>query len=157
MAVDEFPIEATHIRMFAYSIGDDNPVFSDTKYAQQLGLEGVLAPPTFAVADVHFDPESGLRRRSRPKSEPTDAAPAPTGGGTGLHAEQHYEYHRPLHAGDVLTKVSFPGKTWEKEGRRAGKLVFSEVVSEYRDQSGELVLTARMVGVRTERPVEAQA
>lgn len=157
MAVDEFPIEASHIRMFAYAIGDDSPVFSDTRYAQQHGFEGVLAPPTFAVADVHFDPESGLRRRSRPKPDSTGGPAAPSGGGTGLHAEQHYEYHRPLHAGDVLTKVSFPGKTWEKEGRRAGKLVFSEVVSEYRDQNGELVLTARMVGVRTERPVEAQA
>jgi len=43
---------------------------------------------------------------------------------------------------------------WEKEGRRAGKLVFSETVVEYRDQNGELVVTARGVGVRTEKPVE---
>jgi hypothetical protein len=77
------------------------------------------------------------------------------GGGTGLHAEQHYEYHRPLRAGDVLTPVTKPGKTWEKEGRRAGKLVFSESVTEYRDQKGELVVTARGVGVRTERVVES--
>jgi len=151
MAVDKFPIEASHIRMFAHAIGDDSPVFSDARVAREQGFDAVPAPPTFAVADVHFDPESPLRRRSR-----NAAAAAPSGGGTGLHAEQHYEYHRPLHAGDVLTKVSFPGETWEKEGRRAGKLVFSETISEYRDQTGELVLTARMVGVRTERPVEAQ-
>ena len=47
-----------------------------------------------------------------------------------------------------------PGKTWEREGRRSGKLVFSESVTEYRDQKGELVITARSVGVRTERPVD---
>ena len=156
MAVDEFPIEASHIRMFAYAIGDDSPIFSDARYAREQGFDAVPAPPTFAVADVHFDPESPLRRRSS-RSASAGAPAAPSGGGTGLHAEQHYEYHRPLHAGDVLTKVSFPGKTWEKEGRRAGKLIFSETISEYRDQQGELVLTARMVGVRTERPVEAQA
>jgi len=34
--------------------------------------------------------------------------------------------------------------------------VFSESVTEYRDQHGELVITARGVGVRTERPVEQQ-
>ena len=47
-----------------------------------------------------------------------------------------------------------PGKTWEKEGKRSGKLVFSESITEYRDQKGELVVTARGVGVRTERPVD---
>ena len=39
----------------------------------------------------------------------------------------------------------------------SGKLVFSESVTEYRDQNGELVVTARGVGVRTERPVEQPA
>ena len=48
-----------------------------------------------------------------------------------------------------------PGKSWEKEGKRAGKLLFSETVTEYRDQIGELVITARGVGVRTERPATA--
>ena len=76
------------------------------------------------------------------------------GGGTGLHAEQHYEYHRPLRVGDVLTATTAPGKRWEKEGRRAGKLVFAESVTEYRNQDGELVVTARKVAVRTERAVE---
>jgi acyl dehydratase len=79
------------------------------------------------------------------------------GGGGGLHAEQHYEYHAPLKVGDVLTASSRRGETWEKEGRRAGKLVFSESITEYRNQDGELVVTARSVGVRTERPAEAPA
>ena len=54
----------------------------------------------------------------------------------------------------MLTATVKPGRTWEKEGRRAGKLLFAETVTEYRDQSGELVVTARSVGVRTERPVQ---
>ncbi|MCL2395815.1 MAG: MaoC family dehydratase N-terminal domain-containing protein [Acidimicrobiaceae bacterium] len=169
MAVEKFPIEASHVRMFAYAIGDDNPVYSDAEYARAEGFENVLAPPTFATAEIHFDPTSGLRRRKR--TSPAPEAPSSEGGassggggsggggggGTGLHAEQHYEYHRPLRVGDVLTKTSLPPRTWEREGRRAGKLHFSEVTSEYRDQNGELVLTARMVGVRTERPVETSA
>jgi hypothetical protein len=55
-------------------------------------------------------------------------------------------------AGDVLTATNRPGESWEKEGR-SGKLRFSETVTEYRTLDGELVVTARSVGVMTERPV----
>src|ERR1700761_2650931 len=141
MSVEKFPVELSHVMMFAYALGDDNPVYRDIDYAHGEGFENVLAPPTFAAADVHFDPTSGLRQRKRPSG----GGGGDGGGGTGLHAEQHYEYHRPMRVGDVLTKKTFPGQTWEREGRRAGKLHFSEMVSEYRDQNGELILTARMV------------
>ena len=47
-----------------------------------------------------------------------------------------------------------PGKSWEKESKRAGKLKFSESVTEYRNQDGELIITATSVGVVTEKPVE---
>ena len=76
------------------------------------------------------------------------------GGGGGLHAEQHYEYHRHPKPGDVLTATVKPGNKWEKQGKRSGKLLFSETITEYRDQNGELVVTARSVGVHTERPVD---
>ena len=61
---------------------------------------------------------------------------------------------RHLKPGDVLRSVSRPGESWEREGRRAGKLIFSESITEYYDQNNELVITARSVGVRTERPVQ---
>ena len=35
----------------------------------------------------------------------------------GLHAEQHFEYHKPVKAGDVLTATTKPGNTWEKEAK----------------------------------------
>jgi hypothetical protein len=54
----------------------------------------------------------------------------------------------------VLTATVKPGETWERQGRRSGKLIFTETITEYRDQNGELVVTARGVGVRTERPVD---
>jgi hypothetical protein len=78
-------------------------------------------------------------------------------GGGGLHAEQHYTYHRPLRSGDVLTATVRDGETWEKQGRRGGKLIFGESITEYRDANGELVVTARGVGVRTEKVVEQEA
>jgi hypothetical protein len=71
-----------------------------------------------------------------------------------LHAEQHYEYHRVIRPGDMLSSTDRQGETWEKEGRRGGKLFFSEKIIEYRDQQGELVVTVRDVSVRTERPAD---
>ena len=179
MAAKKFPVEASHIMMFARSVGDPNPVYYDEEHAQNTEPGVIIAPPTFVQASAQFDPDYGLRPKigqpwfgsgKEPSGARRGPAPAPAaegsspggsgggrggGGGTGLHAEQHYEYHRPLRVGDVLTPTSKPGKTWEKEGRRAGKLVFSEGITEYRDQNGELVITARSVGVRTERVVES--
>jgi len=159
VAVERFVVEEGHIASFARSIGDANAAY--------YGPEAV-APPTFVQSSAQWDPDYFLRPKiGQPwfgsGKEPTGIKPEPSsggsgggggGGGTGLHAEQHYEYHRPLRVGDVLSATVKPGKTWEKEGRRAGKLVFSETVIEYRDQNDELVVTARGVGVRTEKPVE---
>lgn len=181
MAVERFPIEASHIMMFARSVGDYNKIYYDADYAQDSEVGAVVAPPTFVQASAQFDPSYGLRPRPDGKgwmgsgSQPTSVVRAKPqqattpqkekassegsnrgggGGGGVLHAEQRYEYHRHPKVGDVLTTTSRPGKTWERQGRRSGKLVFSESVTEYRDQNGELVVTATSVGVRTERAVD---
>lgn len=170
MAVKKFPIEASHILMFARAIGDPNPVYSDAEYAAKTEVGGIPAPPTFTQASAQFDPDYFLRPKIgqpwfgsakeatgiKPRASSGGASGgAPSGGAAGgLHAEQHFEYHRPLRAGDVLTAVNKPGKSWEKEGRRGGKLHFSESITEYYDESGQLVVTARGVGVRTERVIE---
>ena len=166
MAVDKFPIEASHIMMFARSVGDENPIYYDEDYAATTEPGRVVAPPTFAQASAQFDPDFFLRPKvGQPwfgsGKEATGIKRESSGGGGGgggssgvLHAEQHFEYHRHISPGDVLSATIRAGKTWERESKRAGKLVFSESITEYRDQNGELVITARGVGVRTERPVD---
>lgn len=77
---------------------------------------------------------------------------APSAGG--LNAEQHFEYFRPIRPGEVLTAETRPGKTWERESKRAGKLLFSDRITEFRDKDGELVVSLRSVSVKTERPVD---
>jgi hypothetical protein len=163
MAADKFPIEASHIMMFARSVADDNQIYYDDDYAKTTEPGKVIAPPTFAQASAQFDPNYFLRPKigepwfgsgKEPTGIQRESSGGGGGGGGGLHAEQHFEYHRHISPGDVLTSETKPGKTWEKEGKRSGKLVFSESVTEYRDQNGELVITARGVGVRTERPVD---
>jgi len=167
MTVDRFPVESAHIAMFARSINDPNPVYYDPEYAASTEVGGIPAPPTFVQASAQFDPDYFLRPKfDQPwfgsgreatgiVREPQTSATT-GGGGGGLHAEQHFEYHRPLLAGDVLTATTRDGEKWEKQGRRGGSLQFSETITEYRNAAGELVVTARGVGVRTGQVVEQE-
>ena len=133
-----FPVEAGHVLMFARAIGDDDPAY---------GASDALAPPTFAQASAQFNPDYRLRPKPGQKWYGSAGGPGtlPEGAG-GLHAEQHFTYHRPVRVGDVFAVTSREGDSWEKRGR-SGRLVFTEHITEYRDQAGELVVTARAVGV----------
>ncbi|MDG2113081.1 MAG: MaoC family dehydratase N-terminal domain-containing protein, partial [Actinomycetota bacterium] len=129
-------------------------------------------PPTFAQASAQFDPDYPLRPKADQKwfgsggtasgrmaqqQSSTDEKTGEKKSGSsagGLHAEQHFTYHRHLKPGDVLIAENKQGEQWEKESKRAGILKFSESITEYRDQSGELVVTARGVGVVTEKVIE---
>ena len=167
MAIDKFLVEASHIMMFARSVGDANPIYHDEEYAEKSEMGGIIAPPTFAQSSAQFDPDYFLRPKvdgdgwfgsgkGATGSKPSSGSGGGGGGAAmGLHAEQHFEYHLPLKAGDVLSATSKPGKSWEKESKRAGTLKFSESVTEYRNQNGDLVITATGVGVQTERAVDS--
>ncbi|MFT5578585.1 MAG: acyl dehydratase, partial [Paraglaciecola psychrophila] len=61
MAVGKFPVEASHIMMFARSVGDDNPIYHDNEHAKGTEPGGVIAPPTFMQASAQFDPDYFLR------------------------------------------------------------------------------------------------
>lgn len=145
-----FPVEATHIMMFRRSIGD----FS----VPDTGMENAAAPPTFLRAVAQFDPDYFLRIKpgeswfgSGKSPSGVEGKPASSGG---LHAEQHFEFERPVRPGDVLSVTQKDGRTWEKESKRAGRLMFSEQIMEYRDAEGALVCTSKSVRVKTERPVD---
>ena len=165
MAIERFAVEASHIMMFARAVGDGNPIYYDADYAATTEVGGIIAPPTFAQASAQFDPDYPLRpkpgqvwfgsgkeptgiKREKKEGEGSGAAAG------GLHAEQHFVYHRHLRPGDVLHAVIRPGKTYEKEGKRGGKLIFSETITEYYDADDQLVVTATGVGVRTEKVIE---
>jgi acyl dehydratase len=163
MTAERFPVEAGHVMAFARAIGDFNPVYHDAAAARSTEVGGLIAPPTFVQASAQYDPDYPLRPRpgvtwfgsGRTPSGyvAAEGSSGSGGGGTGLHAEQHYEYHRPARPGEVLIVSTHEGKSWEKQGRRGGLLQFREAVTEYRGEDGELVVVARMVGVRTDRAV----
>jgi hypothetical protein len=151
----EFPVDRTQVMLFARSLLDIRPEFSDPADPATRAVDGIVVPPTFVQCSAHWQPNYPLDL-TRPRKD-APAAPREGGGGglgRGLHAEQRYEYHHPVHVGDTLTVTTRPGNRWEREGRRGGKLQFSESVTEYRNQDGVLCVTATSVGVQTEKAVE---
>lgn len=164
------PVEAGQILFFARALGDPNPIYADPEYASGTEVGGVLAPPTFTEVHHQYLDEytlrptlgepwfgSGRSPTGRPPRETASGGgrrSSSGGGGTGLHAEQHFEYHAPIVAGDVLSWETRRGENWERAGRRGGTLRFRESITEFRNQRGERVVTARAITVRTERPVD---
>jgi hypothetical protein len=135
--VIRFPVEAGHVMTFARALGDPEPAHG-------------LAPPKFVRAVAHFDPDAPRPRPGvpwrgsgrEPSGDPPDLTAPPV-----LHAEQHYEYHRPVRAGDVLVAETEPGRTWERVNRAGRVLHFTETVTRFRDEAGEPVVTSRAVSV----------
>jgi acyl dehydratase len=162
MAEHEFPVDRTAILTFAAALGETNPIYWDERYAKATPLGEVIAPPTFAVASAHWNPNHALRGVRQIPSAPAGKEPRVSesaGDGASLlrvlHGEQRFVYHQPIRVGMRLRVATRAGKTWEKEGKRGGKLRFSETITEYRDESGALVVTATSVGIVTEKAVEA--
>jgi hypothetical protein len=138
MAVERFVVEPGHVMQFARAVGD----FAADHDAS--------VPPTFLAASAHYDPDYPLRPQAGVSWWGSGREPGRLLEGTeGLHAEQHFTYHRPVRVGETLTVAGRDGETWTKEGR-SGRLHFREWFTEFRGEAGELVVTMRGVGVRRE-------
>jgi acyl dehydratase len=120
-------VEKGAIRRFAEALGDYNPIYYDEDYARAAGYPTIVAPPTFpasfhSAADLRELLGVGIRSL--------------------LHAEQAFDYERPIIAGDriyVSTRVS---DVQERTGP-AGKMDVAVIEDEGRDEEGNLVFRAR--------------
>lgn len=144
MVASRFPIEAGHVQRFQRALGADPDLDAPP-----------AVPPTFTVANAEFDPEWWLRPKPGEDWWGSGRAPGTPGTGKGLHAEQHFVYHRMPVVGEVIYGTSRPGATWDKVGRR-GKLHFLEEITEWRDDGGELLIEERKIRVITEGPGPTQ-
>jgi acyl dehydratase len=148
-----FPVEYGHILTFARAVGDLNPHYTDPDFAAASEFGEVIAPPTFAVAGAQFDPDYRLRPRpGQPWMGSARTVTGTAGGPSGprvLHGEQHFEYHQPVRVGQRLTAETRDGEVTRKRGR-SGLMTFRELITDYRDEQGDLVVTARAVRVEFE-------
>jgi hypothetical protein len=152
-----FPVELGSVMQFARAVGDPNPIYFDQTYARASEVGHVIAPPTWVESSAHFDENYRLRPSiGEPwfgSGKSSSGNPDSSSVGTGLLGEQHYEYRRHVRLGEYLSMVQRAGRRWEREGRRGGVLQFTETISDYFDTSGELVIVARSIVVRTSRAI----
>ena len=73
-----------------------------------------------------------------------------------LHAEESFTFHAPLpRAGDRLVCRASLENVWRKQGGRGGDLTFLTMLTEFRDQAGELIAEERSTTVTTENAPDA--
>ncbi|WP_300682963.1 MaoC family dehydratase N-terminal domain-containing protein [Nocardioides sp.] len=150
-------VHGTHLMQFARAIGDQTPAYDEIgRLCADGTVDALVAPPTFLMAADHFDPDFPRRPRpGQPWLGTHDPRPNPP---IGFHMEQHFTFHQPVRAGQVLVAEARPGAAWEKSGRRVGTMRFAETLTDYRTPAGDLVATARWVQAHVQqRPAEASA
>jgi len=116
------PISIHDIRRWAqYSVGDDNPLFSEMDYAKRTVHGTVIAPPTFT-----YTVDSGIVAPGLP-------------GIQWIFAGSRFEHFIPIKAGDTITARARLIDVQIKEGRNVARYVNQVGEVLYYNQNGELV------------------
>ena len=109
MADDKFAVEASHIMMFARSVGDANRIYYDED-SKDTEPGGIIAPPTFVQASAQFDPDYRLRPKigepwfgSGREATGVKEPPGAGGGGGGLHHKLAFGEGSQLYPADAIT------------------------------------------------------
>jgi len=129
------PVELGKVREFlASTMGDVDAWITDPQ---------CHIPPTFlASARLWQGPGEAVN----PQSADTSRL---------LHAGQEYVFHGPPpRVGTTLSGQARISRVYRKRGRRGGEMTFTEVTTEFTDESGRLVATAVTTTVITEQTSE---
>jgi acyl dehydratase len=126
----EFPsfsvdVEKGRLRLFAQSIGETNPIYTDESAAKAAGYATIPAPPTFMFSVDLEGPEL------LPILVLLDLDI-----GKVLHGSQDFEYLGQIYAGDCITQQCKIVDIFDKKG---GALEFVVQESNYTNQNDELV------------------
>ena len=136
----DFIVERGKIQEFASAIFSDNADF--------VGDDAVIPPTFLTVAGNYW----GYTLET-----PKDTVFKDLGIDTSLllHAEEEYEFFTPPPcAGDRFRVRLRLADSWEKTGRRGGKLTFYKFETEFRNPDGELQAVQRTTCVKTEKAPE---
>ena len=124
-------VEAGKIEEFARSIGSDNPDHTGST---------AIAPPTFLTVQNFYEHWAG------DEANPWRALAFDQT--RELHAGQEFVFHRePPRAGTVLRAQSRIESVKQRTNSQSQELVFAVMVTEFRDEAGELVAEAICTGV----------
>ena len=127
-----FRVEGVKINEFVNAIGDDNPIFLDSKAAQKEGYADTPCPPTFFSSA--FQEFTGAYIRAFDTLGVSLASV--------LHGEEEYEYLEEIYPGDVLKCRMRIESIIEKE-TKTGKMDLITLRTLFTNQQGQNVLQAK--------------
>lgn len=122
-------VEKGQIRRFAAAIGEENPIHTDEKIAKAAGYSSLVAPLTFPASMCRID--SLL--------EELELDPQAT-----MHAEEEYEYFRPICAGDEINVTHRLVDAYDKQAPN-GRLLFIVIETRGTDKRSRPVFKGRRV------------
>ena len=119
------------IRHYCYGYGEDNPLHTDPDYGATTRWGSVVAPPAYMTT-------CGIVNA---KPIPPDVREKGRGALSGVPnylSGNSWEFYRPIHPGDVITRRFYLSKVEEKETSFGGKSAVVHHKNEYVNQHGEL-------------------
>jgi acyl dehydratase len=142
-----FEVEKEPIRRFADAVGDPNPLYRDEEYARSSRYGSIIAPPGFISSPWFSQPKSGTPSSSA-REELRDALrKAGYTNPAAVDAGIEYEFFCPVRAGDTIAFTSTIKDVVEREGK-TGKMAFITTETNYTNQNGDLVATARGTAIQ---------
>lgn len=118
-----------NLRRWADGIGDLNPRFRDSDYAQRTKYGHLVAQPMFLVAVCH--PTGGAGVTNIP-------------GARSFHSSSEWEFFKPILEGDVIDYHGIQVENARiKSSKFGGKMIIINGLMQYRNQRGEIVAMVR--------------
>jgi hypothetical protein len=127
----EVLIERGKVREFAKAMQSENPAYEG---------QGAVIPPTFLATAALWAPpgrraDSGFDRARL------------------LHGQQEFIFHGPVpRVGTALQARERVEKRYEKQGKRGGTMRFAVLVTEFRDDAGNLIAEGRSTLIERAAP-----
>ncbi len=137
-------VERGPVANFATAVCDRSSVYSDPREAEAAGYRSIPVPPTYPFVWETW----GRFPEIQPEAGEGNAMAGIIGnlmskGGTILHGEQEFIYHRPVFVGDVLTGEGKVTDVYQKESKgHVMTFVVNEVVWTD-DATGEVAVVTK--------------
>jgi acyl dehydratase len=130
------PIGKAAFRYFAQAIGDNNPLYTDDKFAQQHGYAGVIAPPTLICETNQY---ANLERETTGYAGHSWDIEMP--GTRLLRGGNEYAFHQAVRPDDILTVTWSIVDMVERSSSKGTAMVIVTSQAKYENQMGELLVT----------------
>ena len=121
---------ADNLRRFADGVGDLNPRFRDSEYAQRTKYGRLVASPMFLASVCHPGAGAGSVISGEPESSL---------GARGFHSGSEWEFFQPVLEGDVLDFTGVRADVEIKQSKFSGQMIVASCLVQYRNQRSENV------------------